>query len=127
MMAESIPLFKPKISDFVSQTVAVGSPIEIETLCRLLREYSIRLISKCRLLAKDERPIGVSNLSEQNSILRELKNDVGYLGDQTHTLVEIASAYLEQNKVTVAEQFELKLYIFDAEDALRTAQRLLNK
>ena len=58
-------------------------------------------------------------------MLNDLLEDVRYLATQTEKLTSKASAYHEYVSLDEGERFELELRLFDAEDALRSAKRLL--
>ena len=106
-----------------------GKPVgtvKLSQLYRLLKEYTKRLTDKTNSLAKAHRVISLrSNDSETKE--SDLTQDVHYLARQTVRLVNKASVYRESNSLEEADNIELELYLFDAENALRSARAVLSK
>ncbi len=106
-----------------SDTVRVVAPMRLDVLCRLLMEYSERLKQKTSDLNRLKEP---GRFSPNAFVLAELEQDVQYLVNQTLKLVNKASSYHEHIGTDEGERFELELRLFDAEDVLRVAQRVLH-
>ena len=116
------PLSPPNRS---SSGKPVGT-VKLSQLYRLLKEYTKRLTDKTNSLAKAHRVISLRpNDSETKE--SDLTQDVHYLARQTVRLVNKASVYRESNSLEEADNIELELYLFDAENALRTARAVLSK
>jgi hypothetical protein len=106
-----------------STTVHVVAPIPVDVLCRLFIEYSTRLKEKTDALS-NLKQARHSSLDAFLSV--ELQQDIQYLSSQVRKLVDKASTYHEYVEIDEGERFELELRLFDAEDVLRLAQRVLS-